>query len=69
MGVLLNALYTQSLSGNTMAARELLDRAYGKPMQRFEASAELVREALREYGLDDPTDEDVANILPFARRA
>ena len=54
--VLLKALYEEGKKGNVVAAREVLDRGYGKPVQRHEVTLDEARDVARrvaaEMGLE-----------------
>lgn len=56
--LLIAALYKQGVDGNVPAAKELLDRAYGKVAQRHEFDVDDVRAEARRLAKELGLDED-----------
>ena len=71
--IMLGMLDEQMARGNCPTCRHIFtlssEYTYGKPMQRVGVTPELAAATLREFGMDDPTGEDVANIIRFDRKA
>ena len=58
--LLLDTLYTEGRAGNIVAIKELLDRAYGKPVQKHDVTIDDVREVGRRVAREMGIDEEMA---------